>query len=158
MEVSGEFLSLIASAVITEGASLLKDFTSFLGGVQKVVFSAKLTGEEYKVLACTYQNYLIDNQAGGYFDHGKIVLREIDFTEKFMQFRVYPCTDLQAVRIRLNYTEIEAIVQTSKIREDGADYQRFQKLINKKADKTFAEAGTFFGAPNTPEDDITPVV
>jgi hypothetical protein len=50
VSVSGEFLSLIASDIITDGASLLTDFTKFLQSIGDVVFNVHTTDESYRPL------------------------------------------------------------------------------------------------------------
>ena len=47
------------------------------------------------------------------------------------------------------------LVQTSRIREGGHDYESFQSLINKKSTEQFKKAKNFFNAPSTPQKDIT---
>ena len=155
VSISGEFLSLIASAIITDGASLLVDFTSFLNSVGDVVFSAQMTSESYKALTCTYQSYIKENALGGYLDYGAIVLRQIEFSEHFMELKGV-CFDAKSVSVSMSYVESTCLVQTSRIREGGVDYERFQSLINKNSIEQFKRAKNFFNAPNTPQDQITP--
>jgi hypothetical protein len=155
VSVSGEFLSLIASAIITDGASLLADFNSFLGAIGDVVFSVHTTAETYRALTCTYQNYLVDNGAGGYFDYGAIVLRQIDFAEHFMELKA-ACVSAQSVQINMDYIEIVNLVQTAKIRKGGADYAAFQGLISAASTQQFSNAKNFFNGGNTPQTDLKP--
>jgi hypothetical protein len=156
VSLSGAFLSLIAKAIITDGASLLTDFTSFLNAIGDVVFSVHTTEETYKALTCTYTNYLVDNGAGGYSDYGKITLRQIDFVESFMELKSV-CASASYVNVNLAYTEIENLVQTARIRKGGSDYDNFQGLINANATAQFANAKNFFNKPATPQSEIKPV-
>ena len=149
VSISGEFLSLVASAIITDGASLLVDFTSFLNSVGDAVFSAQMTSESYKALTCTYQSYIKENALGGYFDYGAIVLRQIEFSEHFMELKGV-CVDVKSVSVSMSYVESTCLVQTSRIREGGHDYESFQSLINKKSTEQFKKAKNFFNAPSTP--------
>lgn len=155
VSVSGEFLSIIAKAIITDGASILLDFQGFLSSIGNVIFNAHSSGEKYKVATCTYISYLIDNQAGGYYDYGAIVLRQIDFKENFMELKS-SCSSTQLVNVSMSYTEIVNLVHTSRIRQGGPDYDMFQKLINKNATETFKRAENFFNAGETPQNEIEP--
>ena len=157
VSISGEFLSMIASALITDGGSLLVDFSKYLNGIGDVVFSLKVTGETYQILACTYQNYLVDNGAGAYFDYGAIVLRQIEFTENFMELKA-ACVKAESVQVDMKYTEIVNLVQTANIRKGGPDYKKFQGLLNANSTEAFKKAKNFFNAPNTPQKDLNPKV
>jgi Virulence factor Evf len=157
VSVSGEFLSLIAKAIITQGSSLLTDFNSYLQAMGNIVFSVNTSSQRYKVTSCTYQSYLISNGAGGYFDYGAIVLREIDFVENFMQLKS-SCSKVDYVNINMRYTEIVSLVQTYRIRKGGPDYERFQNLINTDATNQFENANNFFNGGNKPQNDIKPQV
>ena len=157
VSVSTEFLSLIASAVITEGVSLLSDFNKFLGGIGNIVFTATTEAQKYSVVTATYQSYLVDNQAGGYYDYGAIVMRSIQFKEHFMELKS-SCSSAQFVNIDLAYKEVVSLVQTSRIREGGADYHRFQKLVNVNATEDFKRSDNFFNGANTPQKDLKPKV
>lgn len=157
VSVSGEFLSMIASAIITEGASLLADFTSFLGAIGDVVFSVHTTSEKYKAVTATYQSYLIENGVGGYFDYGALVLRQIQFEEHFLELKA-ACAETKMVDVNMSYTEIVNLIQTRRIRKGGPDYKNFQDLINQNATEQFKKAKNFFNAPDTPQKDIKPTV
>jgi hypothetical protein len=157
IKLSGEFLRLIASAIITSGGSLLTDFQSYLTSIGNITFSRQVQAQKYKVLSCTYQSYLVDNQAGGYFDYGAIVLRQINFIQDFKEFKS-SCASTNYININMEYTEVSNIVQCSRIREGGVDYEKFQKLIDASATKDFEEADTFFNGGDTPEDEIKPEV
>ena len=157
VSVSGEFLSLIARAVITNGASLLLEFETFLTGIGDIIFSVNTKNQTYKMLTCTYQSYLISNGAGGYFDYGAIVLKQIDFLQNFMQLKS-SCAKSEFVNISMNYTEIVSLVQTGRIRKGGPDYDKFQKLIDADATQAFEDADNFFNGGNTPKDEIKPRV
>jgi hypothetical protein len=83
VKVSGEFLSMIAKAIITDGASLLTDFTSYLNSIGDVIMSASNNNESYKMITCTYLSYLVDDNVGGYYDYAAIALRQITFQQHF---------------------------------------------------------------------------
>ncbi len=153
--ISGEFLSLVAKAIITDGASLLSDFTSYLNSIGNVVFSLNTNSESYQIVTCTYTNYLVSNQVGGYFDYGAITLRQINFREHFMQFKG-ACSSVEKISIEMDYTEIINLVQTAKIRSGGADYNNFQSLISGNSTQQFTSAKSFFNAPKTPQNQVTP--
>lgn len=155
--ISGEFLSLIAKAIITDGASLLTDFSSYLTSMGDVVFSKHNTSESYKALTCTYQSYLVDNGVGGYYDYGAIVLRQIEFAEHFMELKA-ACAEAKSVQIAMNYTEIVNLVQTRRIRKGGVDYDNFQGLVNANSTAQFKKANNFFNGGSTPQADIKPQV
>ncbi|MEM9580334.1 MAG: hypothetical protein AAF891_06575 [Pseudomonadota bacterium] len=155
-KVSGQFLQMIASAIITEGASLLTDFNSFLGSIGDVVFSVHTKSEKYSAITCTYQSYLIDNGVGGYKDVGKIVVRQIDFAENFMEFKSC-CSDTRMVDIVMNYNEFSVLVPTSEFRKGGTFHKQWEGLLNPNATKQFNNANNFFNGGDTPQDDIKPV-
>ena len=155
--VSGTFLSLIAKAIISDGASLLTDFQSFLSEMGNLTFSANSKAESYKALTCTYQSYLIENGAGGYYDYGAIVLRQIEFKQYFLELKS-SCASTQYVNIDMDYTEVSNIVQTRRIRNGGTDYKNFQNLINKNSTQQFEKAKNFFNGGSTPQKDIKPQV
>jgi len=157
VQVSGEFLSMIAKAVITDGASLLTDFTSYLNSIGNVTFSASTTQESYNVLTCTYMNYLVDDQLGGFYDYSAIVLRQINFLEYFQELKS-SCASAEYVNINMNYTEITTLVQSRRIRRDGPDYRLFQNLVNADATAQFSNADNFFNGGDTPQKDIAPSV
>ena len=157
VSISGDFLTLIAKALITEGSSLLTDFSSYLTSMGDIVFSKKVTSESYKALTCTYQSYLLDNGAGGYYDYGAIVLRQIEFAEHFMELKA-ACVDAKSVQIAMNYTEIVNLVQTRRIRKGGVDYDNFQGLVNANSTAQFKKAKNFFNGGSTPQADIKPQV
>jgi hypothetical protein len=156
VQISGQFLSLIAKAIITEGASLLTDFTSYLNAIGDVVFSVQVKEQEYKALTCTYTNYLVSNGVGGYYDYGKITLRQIDFLENFMQLKS-SCASASYVNVNMSYTEIENVVQTGRIRKGGPDAAAFEALINVNSTAQFTAAKNFFNKPATPQNQIKPV-
>jgi hypothetical protein len=153
--LSGEFLSLIAKAIITDGASLLTDFSSYLNSIGGVIFSKDVKTESYKALTCTYMNYLVSNGVGGYVDYGAIVLRQITFNQNFQQYKSI-CGSAEFIDINMNYTEIVNLVQTSRIRKGGADYENFQSLINMNQVNQFKNAKNFFNAGSTPQSQVTP--
>lgn len=155
--VSGTFLSLIAKAIITDGASLLTDFQSFLNEMGNLTFSANSKAESYKALTCTYQSYLVENGAGGYFDYGAIVLRQIQFKQYFLEMKS-SCASAQYVNIDMDYTEVTNLIQTRRIRKGGTDYTAFQSLLNKNSTQQFANAKNFFNGGSTPQQDIKPQV
>lgn len=157
VNVSGEFLSLVAKAIITSGSSLLLDFTSFLGSMGNIVFSATTQAQTYKLATCTYHSYLVNNGVGGYFDYGSIVLKEIDFRANFMELKG-ACTTTRLVNINMEYNEIVSLVQTAPIREGGRFYRQFQNLIDADATERFENAANFFNGGNTPQNDIRPQV
>jgi hypothetical protein len=156
VKVSGQFLSMIASAIITDGASLLTDFTSYLNSVGDVTFSASQTKETYNVLTCTFQSYLVPDGVGGYYDYSSIVLRQIDFLENFLQLKT-PCFSSEYIDINMSYKEITTLVQCRRIRKSGDDYSLFQELINAEATKQFKDATNFFNGSNASQADIKPV-
>jgi Virulence factor Evf len=155
VQVSGEFLSLIAKAIITDGASLLTDFTSYLNSVGGVVFSSDVKSQSYNAITCTYVSYLISNGVGGYFDYGAIVLRQITFLENFQQYKSI-CGSVESIDIKMSYTEITNLVRTQRIRKGGPDYENFQSLINKNSTDQFNKAKNFFNAGKTPQNQLTP--
>ncbi|MBS4063905.1 hypothetical protein PDL71_04645 [Lacibacter sp. MH-610] len=155
VKLSGEFLSLIAKAIITDGASLLADFSSYLNSIGGVIFGKDVKSESYKALTCTYMNYLVSNGAGGYFDYGAIVLRQITFNENFQQYKSI-CGSVESIDINMTYTEIVNVVQTANIRKDGPDYENFQSLINTNSTNQFKAASNFFNASATPQSQLTP--
>lgn len=155
--ISGKFLSMLATAIITDGASLLVDFNSYLQSVGDIVFSVNTKSQQYKALTCTYQSYLVDNGAGGYFDYGAIVLRQIMFNEYFLEMKS-SCSDSKYVNVDMSYTEIVNLVQTRRIRKGGPDYDRFQSLINANSTEQFKKASNFFNGGGTPQDQIKPQV
>ncbi|MGZ2443957.1 hypothetical protein [Sinorhizobium medicae] len=155
--VSGTFLSLIAKAIVTDGASLLTDFQSFLTEMGNLTFSASSKAQQYKALTCTYQSYLLDNGAGGYYDYGAIVLRQIEFKEYFLELKS-SCSSTQYVNIDMDYTEVTNLIQTRRIRKGGADYKNFQELVNKNSTEQFKKAKNFFNGGSTPQSDIKPQV
>ncbi|TRL35297.1 hypothetical protein [Rhizobium straminoryzae] len=157
VSVSGTFLQLIAQAIITDGASLLTDFSKFLEQMGNVTFSAESKSQKYKAITCTYQSYLVDNGAGGYFDYGAIVLREIDFTQNFSELRS-SCSSANYINISMEYNEIVNLVQTRRIRKGGADYDNFQELVNANSTEQFKKAKNFFNGGSTPQEEITPKV
>ncbi|MEM9332164.1 MAG: hypothetical protein AAGA53_12620 [Pseudomonadota bacterium] len=157
VSVSGQFLQMIANAIITDGASLLTDFNKYLAGVGDLVFTKTNTNESYKALTCTYQSYLVNNGLGGYYDYGAIVLRQIDFTEHFQQLKS-ACATASSIDINMSYQEITTLVQCRNIRKGGRDYDKFQKLVNASATSDFENADNFFNGASTPEDEIKPQV
>lgn len=157
VSISGQFLSMIAKAIITDGASLLADFNSYLTGIGDLAFS--YTGEQktYNVLNCNYISYLIDNQVGGYYDYGAIVLQEIKFLSEFNQLKS-SCSTASEIQVHMEYKEVVSLVETRRIRQGGADSAAFQELINKNSTETFEKAKNFFNAPKSDQKEIKPVV
>ncbi|MER8383798.1 hypothetical protein NKJ50_32830 [Mesorhizobium sp. M0115] len=155
--VSATFLSLIAKAIITDGASLLLDFQSFLTEMGNLTFSANGKAQRYKALTCTYQSYLLDNGAGGYYDYGAIVLRQIEFKEHFLELKS-SCSSTHYVRVDMDYAEVTNLVQTRRIRKGGPDHENFQELVNKNSTDQFKKAKNFFNGGSTPQQDIKPQV
>jgi len=157
VSIPNVFLSLISKAFITEGSSLLTDFTAYLNSIGDVVFRVHATGETYKALIFTISNYLRENGVGGYYDYGAITLRQIEFAKNFMALKG-PCANINNVGIDMSYTEIESIVRTNLIRPGGRDYQSFMALFpgaNVEARKSaFAEALEFFHKPAVPQNEL----
>jgi hypothetical protein len=156
VQISGQFLSLIAKAIITDGASLLTDFTSYLNAIGDVVFSVHTTDQKYKMLACTYTNYLVSNGVGGYYDYGMITLRQIDFVEYFMELKS-ACASANYVNVNMSYTEIENVVQTGRIRTGGPDAAAFKELLSVNSTAQFTKAKNFFNKGAVPQNEIKPV-
>jgi len=154
--ISGAFLATIAKAIITDGASLLTDFTSYLNSIGDVVFSVHTGGQTYKALTCTYTNYLISNQVGGYYDYGAITLRQIEFAESFMELKG-ACVTANMVNVNMAYTEIENLVQTARIRTGGADAEAFKELINVNSTAQFTKSKNFFNKPAAPQNELKPI-
>lgn len=155
--VSGTFLSLIAKAIITDGVSLLTDFQAFLTEMGDIAFSANSRAQQYEALTCTYQSYLLDNGAGGYYDYGAMVLRQIRFKEYFLELKSC-CSSTRYVSVDMSYTEVTNLVQTRRIREGGPDHKSFQALVNKNSTDQFKRAKNFFNGGSTPQQDIKPQV
>ncbi|HAG82097.1 MAG TPA: hypothetical protein DCL61_13250 [Cyanobacteria bacterium UBA12227] len=157
VQVSAEFLSLVARAIITEGVSLLVDFQSFLRSMGDIVFSGETKDQEYKILTCTYQNYLVANGVGGYYDYGAIVLKEINYLQKFLELKG-ACTSAKFVSVSMKYAEIVTPVHTRVLRKGGALYQDFQDLVGRDSAAQLNKAKNFFNAPKVPQKDLTPKV
>ncbi|WP_027146051.1 hypothetical protein [Mesorhizobium sp. WSM3626] len=155
--VSATFLSLVAQAIITDGASLLTDFESFLTAMGDITFSTSAKAQQYRALTCTYQSYLLDNGAGGYYDYGAIVLRQIEFKENFLELKSC-CSSTQQIDVDLDYTEVISVVQARRIRKGGPDYENFQQLVNANSTDQFKKAKNFFNGGSTPQHDIKPQV
>ncbi|KAA3451660.1 hypothetical protein C7I87_06565 [Mesorhizobium sp. SARCC-RB16n] len=155
--VSATFLSLIAQAIITDGASLLTDFESFLTAMGDITFSANAKAQQYRALTCTYQSYLLDNGAGGYYDYGAIVLRQIEFKQNFLELKSC-CSSTRLIDVDLGYTEITSVVQARRIRKGGPDHENFQQLVNANSTSQFKRAENFFNGGSTPQHDIKPQV
>ncbi|MEI9417767.1 hypothetical protein [Mesorhizobium sp. Cs1321R2N1] len=155
--VSATFLSLVAQAIITDGASLLTDFECFLTAMGDIIFSASAKAQQYKALTCTYQSYLLDNGAGGYYDYGAIVLRQIEFKQNFLGLKSC-CSSTQRVNVDIEYVEVVSIVQARRIRKGGPDYENFQELVNANSTSQFKRAKNFFNGGSTPQNDIRPQV
>jgi hypothetical protein len=137
--VSGEFLGIIASAILAGDGSLLTDFNSFLRAIGSAGFSG------YKALTCTFQNYIIVRENSYWYDYGAIFLRKFEFTEMGDQMNI-------------KYTEMGTLVSTRQIRHGGKNYHAFQGLVNANATEQFKSAKNFFDAGNTPQADLRPVV
>lgn len=147
---------MIAKAVITDGASLLTDFSAFLAAQGDVVFSAKTEGNSYKAISITYVNYLIDNNTGGYYDYGAIFARQIDFSSHFMEVKA-ACVKADSININMKYQEWTLQVITQKIRQGGDQHTAFQELIDAGDTEAFSRAKNLFHRPNTPQAQIKPL-
>ncbi|ASQ12694.1 hypothetical protein GOB07_31490 [Sinorhizobium meliloti] len=141
--ISGTFLALLANAILSEGASLLPEFQTFLTNMGDLAFSVKREPQGYKVTTCTFQSYLVDNRAGEYFDYGAIVLRQIEFKGNFLELRS-SCSSTQYFNIDMDYTEVTNLIQTRRIRKGGPDYENFQKLVNENSTAQFTRSKNFF--------------
>ena len=157
VKISGEFLQMIAKAIITDGASLLTDFQAYLGKMSDVTFSVQSTGQKYKVVTCAYLNYLVDNALGGYYDRGAIALKEIYFNTGFQELNGVSFK-AQNILIDMQYNEAVYIVPTRRYRTGGDLNARWEKLKNKDADEAFENAENLFNAPSTPQDEIKPLL
>ncbi|MGE3538758.1 MAG: hypothetical protein AB7N91_15170 [Candidatus Tectimicrobiota bacterium] len=157
VRVSGEFLSMIAKAIITDGASLLADFTSYLNSIGDVTLSASNRSESYTVLTCTYLMYMVSDGVGGYYDYSAISLKQIKFNEYFQELKS-SCISEQYVNIDLAYDEYTFLVQSRQIRQGGQLYQGFQGLVNPNATAQLQAANNFFNAPSVPQKEISPQV
>ncbi|WEX79313.1 hypothetical protein PYH37_006177 (plasmid) [Sinorhizobium numidicum] len=155
--VSAAFLSLLAKAIITDGASLLLEFNTFLAAMGNLTFSAGGKAQQYKALTCTYQSYLLDNGVGGYYDYGAIVLRQIEFKEHFLRLKS-SCSSTRYVNVNMDYTEVTNLVQTRRIRKGGPDHENFQGLVNENSTDQFKKAKNFFNGGSSPQGDIIPQV
>lgn len=155
--VSATFLSLLAKAIITNGASLLANFRSFLTEMGYLTFRADGNAQQYRALTCTYQSYLLDNGAGGYYDYGAIVLRQIEFKEHFLELKS-ACSSTQYVDVNIEYTEVTNLVQTRRIRKGGPDHENFRGLVNENSTSQFKKAKNFFNGGSSPQGDIKPQV
>ncbi|ASY61155.1 hypothetical protein [Sinorhizobium sp. CCBAU 05631] len=155
--VAVTFLSLLANAIIIDGASLLIDFQIFLTEMGNLTFSGNGEAPQYKALTCTYQNYLLDNGAGGYYDYGAIVLRQIGFKEHFLELKS-SCSSTQYVNVNIDYTEVTSLVQTRRIRKGGPDHENFRGLVNENSTDQFKKAKNFFNGGSIPQGDIKPQV
>lgn len=156
-QVANNFLSLLANAVIIEGGSLPTNFASYLSSVGDAIFKAISDQQSYNVMTCTYQNYLVDNGMGGYYDYSAIVLREVNFRDYFQQLKS-SCGSDTTVNIDLNYTEIRSLIQTRRLRPGGPDYANFQQLLNPNDTAEFSRAANVFNAGATPQSQIRPMV
>jgi hypothetical protein len=157
VKISGEFLMLVAKAIITEGGSLLTDFQSYLQKMGDLVFSVHTQDQTYKVLTCTYMSYLLENGVGGYYDYGAMVLREINFKSHFMDFKGV-CVSAQNVVVDMQYTEYTQLVQLRRLRQGGDDHDKWTNLINPNSTAQFESASNFFNGGNTPQNQIKPGV
>lgn len=157
ISVPATFLSLLAQAIITDGASLLIDFQTFLTAMSNLTFRANGNAQQYKALTCTYQSYLLDNGAGGYYDYGAIVLRQIEFKEHFLELKSC-CSSTQYVNVDIDYTEVTNLVQTRRIRKGGPDHENFRGLVNENSTAQLAKAKNFFYGGSIPQGDIKPQV
>lgn len=157
VRVSGQFLSMVAKAIITDGASLLTDFTSYLNSIGDITFSASNQAESYNTLTCTYLNYLVADNMGGYFDYAAIALRQVNFYEHFQELRS-SCASERFIDVSMRYKEVVTIVQSRRIRSGGPDYVMFQDLTNKNATEQFKKAKNFFNGGNAKTSDVKPTV
>ncbi|WP_027168949.1 hypothetical protein [Mesorhizobium sp. WSM3224] len=155
--VSADILSLVAQAIITDGASLLTDFQSFLTAMGDITFRANANAQQYRAVTCTYQSYLLNNGAGGYYDYGAIVLRQINFKQHFLELKSC-CSSSRHVNVDIDYAEVTSIVQARRIRKGGPDHENFLKLVNTNSTNRFSTATNFFNGGSTPQDDIKPQV
>ncbi|WP_084044616.1 hypothetical protein M728_005678 (plasmid) [Ensifer sp. WSM1721] len=155
--VSGTFLSLLANAIITDGASLLTDFQTFLTAMGDITFRNSGKAQRYKALTCTYQSYLLDNEAGGYYDYAAIVLRQIEFLGQFLELKA-SCSSTQYVNVSFEYTEVTSLVQARRIRKGGPDHENFRGLVNENSTDRFTKAKNFFNGGAMPQGDIKPQV
>src|SRR4029077_11049538 len=157
VKVSGELLEMIALAVITEGASLIKEFQAFLKKVGDATFSVQSKAQRYQAVTCSYLSYLQDNTLGGYFDWGALVLREIYFNAGFQEFNGVS-VKAQAIQIDMRYNEYVNIVQLRRLRTGGDSSENWKALIKKETTKQFEDADNFFNGGDTPQDDIKPQI
>lgn len=148
---------MLAKAIITDGASLLTDFQTYLGKMSDITFSVTTQAQNYKVITCSYLNYLQPNGLGGWYDTGRVVLKEVSFKTGFQQLKGVSFK-ADSVQIDMSYREIETIVPTRRLRRGGDSYASWNKLVNKNVTKAFTDAENFFNGGNTPQDDITPLV
>jgi len=81
------------------------DFQIFLTEMGNLTFSGNGKPPQYKALTCTYQSYLLENGAGGYYEYGAIVLRQIEFKEHFLELKS-SCPSTQYVNVNIDYTEV----------------------------------------------------
>ncbi len=155
-QVAGNFLGMIANAVIIDGASMSMDFTAYLTAIGDAVFHVNPSRQKYDVITCTLQNYVIDNGFGGYYDYSAIVLRQVNFQDYFQALKSC-CISKEPVEIHLEYTEIKSLVQMGRVRRGGQDHQNFQHLINDADTARFLAAGNFFNG-EAPQSQIRPTV
>jgi virulence factor Evf-like protein len=155
VKISGEFLQMLAKAAITEGASILTDFQAWLQKMGDVMFSVQSKSQQYRMVTCTYLCYLQSNGVGGWYDWASLVLREVYFKAGFQEFNGV-CVKAQNISIDMRFTEYMNIVPCRFFRTGGDFHDKWKNLLNPAATKQFEEAGNYFGAPATPQDDLTP--
>jgi hypothetical protein len=155
-QVAANFLGMIANAVIIDGASVLTDFTAHLKAIGDAVFHVNSSQQTYDIITCTYQNYLVDNGFGGYYDYSAIVLRQLHFRDYFQNFKSC-CGSTEPVEMDLEYTEIKSLVQMGRIRRGGPDRRNFHELINDADTACFLAAGNVFNG-EAPQSQIRPMV
>ena len=156
-DLAGTFLQMLAKAKVAPGAKIGTDFGTWLEAMGQLVFAAHGAGQTYKAITCSYLCYLVDNGAGGFYDYGAIVLREVDITQDFMTYKG-ACQSSLGIQVEVQFTEITSPVQLSRIRKGGPDFQLFQQLVNANATAAFSKAANFFDGRNTPQADLTPYV
>ena len=134
VKISGEFLQMLAKAIITDGASLLTDFQTYLGKMSDITFSVTTQAQNYKVLTCTYLNYLQPNGLGGWYDTGRVVLKEVSFKTGFQQLKGVSFK-ADSVQIDMSYREVETIVPTRRLRRGGEFLRKLEQARKQERDE-----------------------
>ena len=153
VKISGEFLQLLAKAIITEGASLLTDFQTYLGKMSDITFSVATENQNYKVITCTYLNYLKSNGVGGWYDYSALVLKEVLFKTGFQSLKGVSFK-ADSIQIDMSYNEVECLVPTRRLRQGGDSHSDWLELVNKNVTAQFSKAKNFFNASKTPQSQI----